>query len=272
MMMQTPDEQIEELFQQVRAADKYSHIFPELIRDLGRIELSKRRNLKEAVKATRNKLHQIGSAYQEKPIPYAKWLEELQHLPSTFNAPVTLNFIKGNLATHTSTNERLPIIERFFVETLAPIAPIHSILDLACGLTPLALPWMPVSDDIVYSACDIYQDMTDYVRSFFTHFGVNGAVKVCDLTKTVPQTRAQVAFLLKTIPCLEQLGKNAGKRLLEELQTDNILVSFPAHSLGGRSKGMVKNYESHFSELIRGKNWRITRFEFPGELTFMIQK
>jgi hypothetical protein len=35
---------------------------------------------------------------------------------------------------------------------------------------------------------------------------------------------------------------------------------------------MVQFYEQHFRELVSGMSWQITRFEFPGELTFLIRK
>jgi 16S rRNA (guanine(1405)-N(7))-methyltransferase len=71
---------------------------------------------------------------------------------------------------------------------------------------------------------------------------------------------------------LEQVDKQAGLRLLDGLQAENILVTFPAHSLGGRSKGMVQNYSDHFARLVDDKPWQITRFDFPGELAFLIRK
>lgn len=265
-------EPLEELIRLVQASDKYNSISSDLVRELGKKELAKRRNLKEAVKETRNKLHQIGSAYQEKPIPYAKWREELGQLPVDLHAEESLEFLKTNMAMHSSTAERLSIVQTFFKETLSPLGKIHSILDLACGLNPLALPWMPVVADIEYTACDIYLDMTDYVTAFFEHFGIKGSGTVCDLTNTTPQTKAQVAFLLKTIPCLDQVDRSAAGRLIRGLQTENILVSFPAHSLGGRSKGMLQNYETRFWELMEGENWKVTRFEHTSELAFLIQK
>lgn len=270
--MDSSEVQIQQLLELVQSSEKYRHISPDLISALGRVELQKRPSLKEAAKATRNKLHQIGSAYQEKPIRYAKWLTELDPLARQLQDPSSQAFLKRNLAVHASTKERLPILENFFQETLASISPIHSILDLACGLNPLALPWMPTADGVTYHAYDIYQDMTDYLRHFFLHYGIRGDAHICDLTQTIPQEQAQIAFVLKTIPCLEQLDKNAGKHLLENLQTENILVSFPVQSLGGRSKGMVQNYESHFLDLIREKKWKITRFLYSSELAFLIQK
>jgi hypothetical protein len=45
-------------------------IFSVVIRSLLVKEIPKSKNVKEIIKSTRNKLHQVGSAYQEKPIPY----------------------------------------------------------------------------------------------------------------------------------------------------------------------------------------------------------
>lgn len=271
-MTPVSDERLRELVQLVRQSSKYVAIDEGLVTEIGRAELGKRNSLKEAVKSTRNKLHQIGSAYQEKPIPYSSWEKKLRSLPQDQRSLQVRDFLVENMRLHASTAERLSIHEDFFTTTLASIAPVTSILDLACGLNPLNLPWMPMAEQFTYEACDIYSDMTGYLNAFFTHFNVNGHAHLCDLTQSIPQTRAQVAFLLKTIPCLEQIDKTAGIRLLEGLSAENILVSFPAHSLGGRSKGMVQNYEAHFNELIAGSNWQVTRFEFPGELAFLVKK
>jgi 16S rRNA (guanine(1405)-N(7))-methyltransferase len=271
-MMPANSDTLDELVRQVCESQKYAVIDPTLVRRLGAVELQKRGSLKEAVKSTRNKLHQIGSAYQEKPIPYAIWQAELAALPADLAAESVQAFLRRCMQAHASTQERLNIHETFFRETLSTLGPIHSVLDLACGLNPLNLPWMPLAADVSYSACDIYTDMIDFLNRFFTHFQVQGSAFACDLTQTVPAQPVQLVLLLKTIPCLEQVDKQAGLRLLEGLQAENILVTFPAHSLGGRSKGMVQNYSDHFGQLVAGKPWQITRFDYPGELAFLIRK
>jgi 16S rRNA (guanine(1405)-N(7))-methyltransferase len=68
------------------------------------------------------------------------------------------------------------------------------------------------------------------------------------------------------------LDKEIGLRLLDSVPAGYVLVSFPAHSLGGRSKGMVKNYEAHFRELVSVRPWGVEKFEFPGELAFLVKK
>jgi 16S rRNA (guanine(1405)-N(7))-methyltransferase len=57
-----------------------------------------------------------------------------------------------------------------------------------------------------------------------------------------PTQHADLALILKTLPCLEQLDKTAGQWLLEAVNVDYLLLSFPVYSLGGRDKHMLENY------------------------------
>lgn len=268
-----PDAQLlDELLQQVQQNEKYRYISPQLIKDLLIIELAKRTNQREAVKAVRNKLHQVGNAYQEKALPYKAWCEELANLPTDPDHPMVKAFIERVLPAHASTRERVNILPRFFHECLDELGQVGSVLDIASGLNPLCIPWMPLKPGFTYTACDIYSDMVEFLNAFFHHFGISGSALVADVTRSVPQVEAEVAFVLKTIPCLEQLDKNAGRTILAGIAAPNVLVSFPARSLGGRSKGMVQFYEQHFRDLTKDQSWQITRVEFPGELAFLIRK
>ncbi|HEY5596343.1 MAG TPA: 16S rRNA methyltransferase, partial [Candidatus Bipolaricaulota bacterium] len=83
---------------------------------------------------------------------------------------------------------------------------------------------------------------------------------------------ADVAFLLKAIPPLEQLHPSAGQHLLNTVDAKHIIVSFPARSLAGRSKGRAEHYEARFRSLLDGKPWSVRRFLFPGELVFRVDK
>lgn len=266
------NEELEQLVKLVQESGKYSAISTGLIRSIGITELGKRPGLKEAVKATRSKLHQVGSAYQETPIPYEKYSAELAGLDHSLADPAVQTWLKSCMKLHASTRERLPILEKIYSETLAPIGPIQSVLDVACGLNPLSIPWMDLTGDFSYQAVDIYTDMIDFLNQYFTHFGIHGRAEVADILQNPPQQPVQVALIMKTIPCLEQLDRQAGKTLLENIQAEIMLVSFPARSLGGRSKGMVRNYEAHFRDLISVKHWRVDRFEFLGELVFRVEK
>src|SRR5215208_3358713 len=65
---------IAELIQAVQSSQKYAAISEDMIRSIGLRELAARRNLKEAIKATKNKLHQVAGAYLDARLPYDEWL------------------------------------------------------------------------------------------------------------------------------------------------------------------------------------------------------
>lgn len=265
-------ELLDQLVEQVQSSAKYRLIAPEVIRNIGARELVKRASLKEAVKTTRNKLHQVGSAYQEQAIPYARWMLEMQTLPDDLSSTEVRAWLLSCLPLHASTRERVSILPQFYATILAEIQPVHSILDLACGLNPLTLPWMGLPVRCTYTAVDIYEDLRAFLNAFFDKYHIEGQALCADLTQTLPSIQADLTLLLKTIPCLEQVDKQAGARLLSQIHSPYLLVSFPAHSLGGRPKGMVQNYEQHFMEMVSPYPWQITRFEFPGELAFLVEK
>lgn len=263
---------VQSLVESVQAAAKYAAIDRGLVTTLVEQELSKGRSAKETVKAVRNKLHQVGSAYQEKFIDYAQLKELLAALPHDLHDPQVIDFCRVAMQEHTSTRERLSFLDHFYQDALAGIGPIDSLIDLACGFNPLVLPWLPLAPNAQVLACDIYADMADFINAFYTHMQVNGRAFNCDLVHQLPQEKVQLALLLKTIPCLEQMDKTIGRRLLSEIQAEHVLVSFPVHSLGGRGKGMRVNYDQHFIELISGLPWSVTRFDFSGELVFRLSK
>ena len=90
--------------------------------------------------------------------------------------------------------------------------------------------------------------------------------------QSVVRRPVDVAFVLKTIPCLEQVDKRIGSSLLDILGAKQLVVSFPIQSLGGKRKGMLQHYSAHFAELMAGRPWPVQRLEFESELVFIVKK
>lgn len=265
-------EEIAQLIDSVRAGAKYRQVTPALIELVGKQELAKRRNVKAAVKATKNKLHQIFGAYWRDQPAFADWLTLLADAQS--DPDLLQATCRTLMAHHASTRERLAILDSFYVTLFAGLGPVNSVLDLACGLNPLTIPWMPLAPGAAYHACDIAQDQVDFLQGAFGSFGVNGQAHLCDLLQGPPALAepVDVALLLKTIPCLEQVDRQIGSRLLTQVNARVLLVSFPAQSLGGRNKGMVTHYGDHFATLVAEQGWPIEEFLFQNELVFRVQK
>lgn len=263
-------QQLDEVVRKIAESAKYRTVCDDLIRAIGRRELAACRNVKEAVKATKNKLHQVAGAYLDSDPDYARWLEMLtaaREGPEAFRR-TCLEIMQH----HASSRERVALLPSFYADTLAGLAPIHSILDVACGLNPLAISWMPLAAGGTYYACDIYSDQIAFLNAFFELAGVDGHATACDLVTAPPTVQVDVALALKILPPLEQLGKNNGIRLLRALNARHLLVSFPARSLGGRNKQMVEHYEAGFRAMIQDEGWEVERFEYATELVFRVTK
>ncbi|MBI2888462.1 MAG: hypothetical protein HYY10_00900 [Candidatus Liptonbacteria bacterium] len=56
-------------------------------------------------------------------------------------------------------------------EVFRYLPPPARVLDLACGLNPLARPWMGIPDDAEYLACDALSDLTDFLGEVFAARG-----------------------------------------------------------------------------------------------------
>ena len=251
---------------------KYNTVQTELVTRLAQRELAKGRKQKEAIKEVSAKLHQIGGAYFKLAPRYAQWQTALQDLPDDAGHEDVRAYCLEIMQSHNSTAERLPILEPFFSEILSPLAPIESVFDLACGLNPLALPWIPLAANAYYYGCDIFSDLITFNNAFLQHFHIQASLETADIFTYKFQQPVKLALLLKCLPCLEQLEKGRGAELMEAIPADYLLVSYPIHSLGGRSKGMRQTYSAQFDALTEGKGWKISRYEFSSELVFLVKK
>lgn len=261
-------DELQALVTAVLISPRYRHVSAELVRQIGARELVTRRSLKEAIKATKNKLHQIGGAYFTTKVDYARALADLRAAAAdeaAFRAAC-----RAVMGLHASTRERLPILEEFYRLTLADLPPVRMVLDVACGLNALAWPWMPFGRETRYVGCDIYADMVGFVAEFMQLAGIAGETAVCDVITQSPSQPVDLALLLKLLPVLEQVDGTAVPRLLDTLQARYLLISFPTASLGGQGKGMVDNYEAQFWRWAAGRNWQVRRFLFATELAFLV--
>lgn len=263
-------EELTQLVEAVLASAKYRHVAPALVGAIGAQELAKRRNRKEAIKATKNKLHQTVGAYWAGEQAYAHWLVELR---TCANDPAALRTAcRTILRQHASTRERLPLLDEFYTTIFTGLPPIRSVLDLACGLNPLTIPWMPLAPAASYYACDVDGEQMAFLQEALPFLGVQGNATVCNLLQHCPSPTTDVVLLFKTIPCLEQIDKGIGARLLTALHAPVIIVSYPAQSLGGRNKGMVQSYREHFQAMAPGEHWQIQEFSFPTEIVFQLRR
>lgn len=269
--MPAPDDPLDRLVAAVLASPKYRRVAPDLVRDVAVRELAKRRAWKDALKATKAALHQATGAYAATRDRYDRWLADLAAARARGDAAFR-DACREIMAHHASTRERLPVLGEFYATALAGLPPPRRVVDVACGLDPLALPWLPLAPDAEYVAYDVDGDLIAFVDAFLALVPVRGRAEVRDVVRHPPADEADLALVLKALPCLDQLDPAAGARLLDTLAARFVLVSFPVRSLGGREKGMAATYEARFAALVADRGWSVRRHRFATELAFLVDK
>ncbi|MGI6374417.1 MAG: 16S rRNA methyltransferase [Anaerolineae bacterium] len=245
--MSLPPDLVDAIVAEVLHARKYAAICPDTVRAVAQAELRASRSVKEAVKRVKRKLHQIGGAYQAAPTPYAAWLAELRAAP---DRPTLLALSRRMMAAHASSQERLAYLDEFYAHIFGHLGTVSAVLDLACGLNPLAIPWMGLSPATRYDCADIYSDQMAFLQAWIELIGQPGKATCHDVLLQPPAGEYSVALLLKSMPCLQQLDATATERLIASIAARHIVVSFPSRSLGGRDVGMVEHYRRGFEELL----------------------
>jgi len=257
----------------VASAKKYRTICEDTIRRIATHELAAtpHGNLKAAIKATKRQLHQIYGAFEQGFNYEAAYrlLEAAYEAGADAEIKAACRHVLGQ---HSSTRERLPILERFYPAVFGVTGRPGSILDLGCGLNPLALPWLDLSPGIRYIALDIDAARIRFLNRYLALAGLEPLARCQDILVRPPDDPADLALLLKMSPSLERQEPGGTLRLLEGLRTRFVVVSFAVKSLGGREKGMVEHYQRRFLEMAGRQQWPVEKLVFETELAFVIRK
>jgi 16S rRNA (guanine(1405)-N(7))-methyltransferase len=256
----------------VASAAKYRTLCEESIRRVAQREIAAQPSAgsKALVKATKRRLHQVYGAFEERA-DYAGILAQLEAAYQGGSQSEIEALCRQALALHSSTRERLPLLDSFFPEIWAVTGRPRALLDLGCGLNPLALPWMGLDAGARYVALDIDRERVRFLNRTFALAGMLPLARCQDVLVRPPDDPADVALLLKMSPTLESQEPGATGRLLEALLAPFAVVSFAVKSLGGREKGMAATYQRRFLELAAARHWTVSRLGFETELLFVVQ-
>lgn len=266
------DADLDVLVARVRSGRKYARVSPGLVRRIGAAELARLGDVRAATRATQRRLHQVAGAYPRGRIRYDDWLRRLQEARRAGEKPFRAA-CREMMRLHASTRERLPILDEFYARCLAPLETLGAVADVACGLGPLSVPWMPLEPGARYHAVDVYEDLAAFLGAFLPLVGLQGRAEALDVLTWAPEATYDVALMLKFVPCAEQLVTSSSVLgLLEAFPARHLLVSFPVRSLGGGERGMRETYEARFRELVAGQPWALERFSFATELAFLVAK
>jgi 16S rRNA (guanine(1405)-N(7))-methyltransferase len=255
---------------EVLASRRYRWLAPEFVARLAGDAVRRTRRPADAVKETKRRLHQVFGAYVQ-DLDHKRMINALESAAS--EGPDALReTARGLMSQHASTRERLPALDRFYRELFAVTGPPRHVLDLACGLAPLALPWMTLPAGARYDAIDVDRRFVQIAHTCLRLFGVDGDAALRDVAGDPPSRPADVALLLKAVPCFEQQAPGSAARVLDAVHARWLVVSFPTRSLGGTGKGMVSHYRAMMEQLSAARAWRVHELLLPVELVFVVEK
>ncbi len=267
---------MDEVVALMRRGRKYATLADETLRRMAGWAARRHPSPRDAARAARRKLHQVYGAYLS-PGDLGAAERLLAGVPADAPREAVAAAAREILGRHASSAERLGFMEalyRAIWEAAGGPQSIGRVLDLACGLHPLALPWMGLEREVEYIACDLDLRLVSLVEAFRRRWGQAGRARAHDLLcGPLPRgaQRADVVLLLKTLPCLERQEAGAALRLLRSLSARLVVISFPAQSLGGREKGMRAHYETFAATLIEELGARAQRLDYPTETLHLLQ-
>ena len=215
------------------------------------LDLTKEKDKKEIIKAIRAKLRKLTGRFQ--------------HSSKERLSLVKQKDIESLLKTHSSTKERLdfyPVLK----EIISSLN-VSSILDLGCGLNPLAL----ASSSQRYYASDIKEDELAIIKEYFTENKINGRVFIHDLRDfSTRLPKADLCLLFKVLDVLETKGHKLSEKLINSLDCNYLIISFPTKTLSGKP---MNHPQRGWIELLLSRiGFTLVSFKSTNEIFYLASK
>lgn len=264
---------LDSLTQAVGTSRKYRDLQIPLttLQDILAYESQHSNSRKELEDNFRKSLHNIMAPYLE-DINYPA---ETAAIPEFYaqNPPSELlkKWCLERMRLHASSRERLPHLDSFYEKIFTRTGTPGSILDLACALDPLGMPWMSLPVTARFFAYDIHQPRLDFLQAFFQHFYPQAEALRQDILTNIPIQKADCAFFFKEAHRLEKRRPGSNREVFEGLNVKWLVVSLPSRDLAGHHS-LEAYHTSLIEKAIEGQPWQLSTDSVGSELLFFIQK
>ena len=254
-----------ELLDKLLRSKNYRDMCPDTVRRVW-AECEKRyKKAKDVDKAAREALHGISGAFMT-----PQEARQLAYDMQAWHIDKADPGLERMLTRHASTRERLPLSDmdatyrRIFAATGKP----RSVLDLACGINPLYLG----ARGIETVGVDISGAAVYAVNCFHERYRMPVSARCADLLcpGAIPGERFDVALLFKLLPLLERQRTGAAIQVMEAINAEWLVVSYPTRTMGGRNVGMADHYAAWMEGHIPPGRTVAQQFETPGELFYIL--
>jgi 16S rRNA (guanine(1405)-N(7))-methyltransferase len=229
--------------------------------------LTRERDLEDVV---REKMHNLIAPYLD-TLDYPKTMSKLDHLLRTSDSQEIKELCLEVLSSHSSTKERIPIMEGFYATLFRHTGIPETILDLACGLNPFSIPWMKLPNETKFYSYDIHEPRIHLINAFLSKIGMQPLAIKQDILINPPKIEADVAFFFKEAHRFEQRQHGCNRDFWKSIHAKHLLVSLPTRNLTGRHS-MIDQQRHLVERTTQGLPWTITEFVFDNEIVFCIEK
>ncbi len=220
------------VLRQVMASAKYAGLDEGFVRRIADEASDRFTDQNAAVKYAKRKLHQAFGAFVTGSLG-----DGVRACASAIGSGVPVRAAcLASMRRHASTAERAVVLAQFYQQIETWCGRPSTVADLACGLGPLAIPWLSTGPDATYWCCDVDRDLISALPGLSAPFGVTVVAESRDLVRPASLPRAELVLLLKALSTLEQQRGGAARDVLAALDAPRVVVSLSRGSLSRRRR------------------------------------
>ena len=160
---------------------------------------------------------------------------------------------------------------KIYEEIFSLVGKFYRLLDLGSGLNPMY--YAKLNKEAEYYCCDINNQEIKALNRYFRRNKIIGEAFVFDLVyddlSLLP--KADVIFLFRVLESLEYYERNISKRILENLNSKIIVVSFAKNVLSNRGNIRRKG-RIWFRRILKRLNYRYKDYDIGDEIFLVIRK
>ena len=267
------ESQAAKIIAEARASRKYRELdLPEsMLRQILAEQAAKGGSTAEINAAFRKKLHNIVAPYLEEIDYPAETKRMCTFFQANSSPEQEKQWAASVMARHASTRERLAHLDAFCEVLRKNIGSPGTILDLACALDPLILPWLKLPEAVNFFAYDIHKPRLDFLGQFFRLRYPNARGIHQDILAEPPQEEADCAFFFKEAHRFEKRLPGCNGPFFAAIRAPLLLVSLPAADLSGHHT-LVTYHTQLIDKACAGRGWEVERLQVADELLFIIRK
>ena len=267
-----------DILYEIQKSKKYPDVYSPLLARICDEESAKYKKNREILKAVKNRLHVIYGAFFDKN-SVKKAADMINNFTREANMPHIARLLGELVYMNASVNERFGFIREFykFIFDSVPVEDIHSVLDIGCGFNPFFLTFIleaaPKLKLDNYYSLDIDVRLAGAINEYLSFLRFPKNAGCMDIVAKTPDQTADMAFLFKIIPTIENCKKGRAFEILSEIGVKYAAVSFPTKTLCGKNVGMADNYAELFEKNIDHDKFKITgKHIFENELVYVLEK